>query len=455
MKKQGLIAGVFVVAALLLFSIGLFLIGDSHQAFTHHTTFYTEMFNVNGLAPGVKVRVAGYVSGQIENIGIPHRPSDKFRVKLRVDAKLRKLIRDDSVVTVETDGVVGDKFLLIHDGTDQSQEAAVGATLPAKEPIEISAVIAKVSTVVDQASGAIVDVQGKLNVTLDTATRTIANADGLITLARSGSGPVGVLLNDKQTAAQLKQTVANAEQASAHLNQVSVQAGQIVADTQSRQFPAKVDANIASAQHAAGQLDQASQQVNTTLNGALGPDRSGEDAAENIRESLSNVNLMTGNMADDTEALKHEFFFRGFFKKRGFFSLQEMTPTEYRSSAYFQRASNHRLWLDGAEAFTTNSKGSEVLSTTGERQIDRFIGGERNVIMDEPMVIEGYSEQAVAADQITISTSRSLLAAQYLEKHFRLKSQDIGVISLMATPPPSSTRASWDGACIVLLAQGK
>ena len=136
-------------------------------------------------------------------------------------------------------------------------------------------------------------------------------------------------------------------------------------------------------------------------------------------------------------------------------SLQELTPTQYRANSYFQRASNHRLWLDGAEAFTTNSKGSEILSTTGERQIDRFIGSEKNVIMDEPMVIEGYSEQSVAADQITISTSRSLLAAQYLEKHFRLKSQDIGVISLMATPPPSSARASWDGACIVLLARGK
>ncbi len=160
-------------------------------------------------------------------------------------------------------------------------------------------------------------------------------------------------------------------------------------------------------------------------------------------------------MADDTEALKHEFFFKGFFKKRGFYSLQELTPTEYRVNSYFQRADNHRLWLDGAEAFTTNSKGRQVLSATGERQIDRFIGDEKNVIMNEPMVIEGYSAQTVAADQIIISTSRSILAAQYLEKHFRLRSENIGLISLMATPPPSSARSSWDGACIVLLTRGK
>jgi phospholipid/cholesterol/gamma-HCH transport system substrate-binding protein len=345
--------------------------------------------------------------------------------------------------------------LLIQSGTDQSQEAAPSATLRSKEPVELSAVIAKASGVIDKASGAIVDVQGKLNVTLDTAARTINNADGVITLARNAGGRVGVLLNDKQTADRLKQAVVNAEEASAHLDQVSVQAGQIVNDAQSRQFPAKVDATIASAQHATQRLDQASQQVNRALNGALGPDHTGEDAAENIRESLSNVNLMTGNMADDTEALKHEFFFRGFFRKRGFYGLQDLTPAQYRNTAYFQRASNPRLWLDGAEAFTANSSGVEALSASGERQIDRFIGSEKTVVIDEPMVIEGYSEQALSADQITTSRSHTLLAAQYLEKHFHLRSQDIGVISLMATPPPSTGRASWDGACIVLLGRGK
>jgi phospholipid/cholesterol/gamma-HCH transport system substrate-binding protein len=453
--KAGLTAGIFVLSAVILFTLGLYMIGDSHNLFAHHVDFYTELSEVNGLSKGMIVQVAGFPAGQVLGIAIPNHPSAKFRIKLQLDNKLRKLIREDSFVTVETDGVVGDKYLLIHDGTDQSQEAAPGTTLRGKDPVELSAVIAKASGVIDQASGAIVDVQGKLNAALDTATGTIENADGLITLARSGKGSVGVLLNDKQTADRLKQTVANAEETSAHLNQLSVQAGQIVNDAQSRQFPAKVDATIAAAQHAAQQLDQASQQVNTALNGALGPDHSGEDAAENIRESLSNVNLLTGNMAEDTEALKHEFFFRGFFRKRGFYSLQELTPAQYRKTAYFQKASNPRLWLEGAEAFTTDSSGIEALSTSGERQIDRFIGSEKNVIIDEPMVIEGYSENAQAAKQITMSTSRSLLAAQYLEKHFRLRSQDIGVISLMATPPASSGRASWDGACVVLLGREK
>ena len=55
----------------------------------------------------------------------------------------------------ESDGIVGDKFLLIHDGSDQSPEAKSGDTLPSKEPVEISAMLEKVNGIMDQARGVI------------------------------------------------------------------------------------------------------------------------------------------------------------------------------------------------------------------------------------------------------------------------------------------------------------
>jgi phospholipid/cholesterol/gamma-HCH transport system substrate-binding protein len=455
MKHSFVVVGIFVASALLLFGIGLFMIGNSHEAFTRHVEFYTELFDVNGLSTGMRVRVEGFDAGQLDSIRIPGRPSDKFRLRLQVDDKLRNLIRDDSFVTVETDGVVGNKFLLIHDGTDQSHEAAPGATLPGKEPIEMSAVIAKATGVIDQASAVFGDVQGKLNVVLDSATKTLNNADGLVTDVRSGKGSIGVLLNDRQTAAQLKQTVANAEQASARLNQLSAQAGQLVTDVQSRQLPAKFDETLTTARHAAQQIDQASQQVNATLDTVLRPDAAGENAAENIRESFSNVNFAAANMADDTEALKHEFFFRGFFKKRGYYSLEELTPEQYRANPYFQRQSNHRSWLDAADTFTKDANGSEVLSVAGEQRINQIIGNVENSIVDEPIVVEGYSDHVSPENQISLSRARSLQVAQYLEKHFHLRSTDIGVMPLNATPPSKSGKVSWNGACIVFLAGKK
>ena len=50
----------------------------------------------------------------------------------------------------------------------------------------------------------------------------------------------------------------------------------------------------------------------------LSPDVHGKDPGDNIRETLSSLNEATANMADDTEALKHGFLFRGIFKRRGY-----------------------------------------------------------------------------------------------------------------------------------------
>jgi phospholipid/cholesterol/gamma-HCH transport system substrate-binding protein len=436
MKTNLAATGVFVISAVLLFGAGLFLIGDRQSAFSHHHDFYTEMSNVNGLAPGSKVRVSGFDAGEVTSLQIPDHPSGKFRIKLHVDKKLNNLIREDSVVSVESDGIVGDKFLLIHDGSDQSPEAKSGDTLPSKEPVEISAMLEKASGVLDQASATIGDVHIKLNLALD-------NADRILADARSGKGTVGMLLNDQVTAAQVKQVVANADQASANLNQASVQVKQIVANVQSRNLPEKMDDTLINLRHA-------SAQVNDTLTEALGPDHFGTDAGGNIRDSLSNVNQATSNLADDTEALKHEFFFRGFFKKRGFYSLQGLTPEQYRSTAFFDRNSNYRAWLSGDD-FAKDAKGNEILSPAGRLMVAHVLGNLDDSAINQPMVIEGYSTQTSPVEQLVLSRAHMLLVAHYLELHFHLNSKNIGVMPLNATPPQSAGKSTWDGACIVIL----
>jgi len=451
MKINYAIVGVFVLSAVLLFSVGLFLIGNRHKAFAHHVDFFTKLNNVNGLSPGSKVRVSGFEAGQITSVEIPDRPSAKFRLKLHVDNKLHNLIRDDSFVTVESDGLVGDKFLLIHEGSDQDQEAVSGATLPAKEPIELSSVIAKMTGVMDQANAAIGDIKTKAEGTLDAITTTVNNTNAIVTGIRSGKGAAGMLLTDQQTATAMKNAMGNAQQATANLNQVTVQARQVMSDCQSRDLFEKVEDTLNNAKDASRQFAKTSQQVNLTLTDALGPDRSGENAAQNIRETFSNVNLATANMADDTEALKHEFFFRGFFKKRGYYSLKDLKPDQYRSTPYFNSQKNRRVWLN-ADAFGRDSNGNEVLSAAGEQEIDQVIVTIENSAIDQQLIVEGYSSQASATDEMATSRSRSLIIAHYLEKRFHLSAKNIGLMPLNSIAPPSSGKISWDGACIVLLA---
>src|ERR1700679_3353491 len=104
MKNHNVVVGVFITAAIVLFGAALFLIGNEHKAFHHHVVFYTNFRNVDGLPKGAKVRVDGMDAGEVESLEIPGRPSQKFRLKLNVEDQLRGLIREDSFVTVETEG---------------------------------------------------------------------------------------------------------------------------------------------------------------------------------------------------------------------------------------------------------------------------------------------------------------------------------------------------------------
>jgi phospholipid/cholesterol/gamma-HCH transport system substrate-binding protein len=85
----------------------MFVIGDRHQAFARHTEYYSEFVNLAGLANGANVRVARMDAERVLAITAPDSPSSRFRVKWRIDARLRGLVRTDSVVTISAEGIVG------------------------------------------------------------------------------------------------------------------------------------------------------------------------------------------------------------------------------------------------------------------------------------------------------------------------------------------------------------
>jgi phospholipid/cholesterol/gamma-HCH transport system substrate-binding protein len=461
-KNHPILIGIFVFTALLLFTVGLFLIGNQHNAFSHHMDLYTEITDINGIVPGSQVRLSGFDAGQVTAIELPAQPAGRFRIRFQIDRKLGALIRDNSLVTVETDGIVGAKFLQIHEGSNGSQQAQIGATLPSSEPFEISAMEKKIAVIMDNANSTMGDLRGRLDSTIDSIHTTVDNADGMVTNAsgivtgvRQGKGTVGMLLTDPQSEMQVRQAIASAQQTAANLSQASLQVDQVVTDLQKRNLGQRAEDTLNNTRDATQQIDLTSHQINTTLDQALGPDRAGANAATNLRETLSNVNRSTANLADDTEAIKHEFFFRGFFKKRGYFSLQELTPDQYRNNRFFQNRDNRRDWLGADDAFTKDANGHEILSEVGTMQIDQFIGQAKNTIADQPLVVEGYSDQPSNADEIATSYARSMLVAHYLERRFRLSPRNVGILSLNATPPASSGKGSWNGACIVLLAEAK
>src|ERR1700733_13335749 len=451
MSNCNITVGIFVAAGVSLFTVGIFLIGNQHEAFARHFDVYTEFANLDGVAKGAKVRVAGMDAGEVVDIGVPDRPPAKFRLKLSIEQRLHVLVRTDSVVTIATEGVVGDKFLLVHQGGQQTSEAASLTTLPSREPLDLSDLMEKSAGMLKDVNGMMKQVGGKLNGALDAITTTVNNADDVVIGLKEGKGPAGMLLRDEDTAERLRQTVENARQATSALNHASRQADALVSDLRSRDLGQKADDAIVSARSAAQHIDATSQQLHQSLTEALGPDDQGEDAARNIQQSLSNLNQATGNMAEDTEALKQNFFFRGFFKRRGYYTLTDLKSDQYRKDKVFADPENHREWLTTEDLFQPASNGLNTLSPAGKKRIDTVAAQLGDSLVADAILIEGYSAAQDHDEQLALSRNRAILVSRYLHTRFQLNSRNIGVVSLNKRSPPGLHKDKWDGVCMVIL----
>src|SRR5262245_7282915 len=99
---------------------------------------YAEFKEIAALENGAKVRVAGMDAGQVEGIQVPGSPSAKFRVRMRVRSDLYPIIRLDSVATIQNDGLVGNKYVQIDAGTEQSPILADQGTIRSREPFDFA-----------------------------------------------------------------------------------------------------------------------------------------------------------------------------------------------------------------------------------------------------------------------------------------------------------------------------
>jgi phospholipid/cholesterol/gamma-HCH transport system substrate-binding protein len=467
MRIHSWIVGLFLCLGLGFFTAILFLIGNRHDVFGKHVVFYSEFADVSGLPSGAEIRVAGLEAGEVKNIRIPSSPASKFRLALQVKASARGMIRTDSVVSIRTEGIVGDKYISIQEGTSKAAEAPDGATLLSKEPLDIGAVIEKGSALLSNVDRSVTDIRGRVDVALDTVTRTVNHVDGVITVVQpdikkmvsnarqitstvndivsdlnAGKGPAGLLLKDEATRRQLQATLSNVEQASLNLKDVSTRADQVVTDLQSRNLAANVQVTL-------DNVRALSKEVKEAVDRMLAPDNMGVDGATNIRETLSNLNRGTTNLAEDTEALKHEFFFRGFFKKRGFYDLEQLAPADYVKACEHDNACNSRTWL-GAESLFDITGGSEELVEAGRRRIDAAVADSVDSLLNHVVVVEGYSATGTPDQQFVASRRRADLVRNYLESHFHLLHTEVGIVALRSKPPRGGGRTSWDGVAIVL-----
>src|SRR5262249_21394714 len=213
-----------------------------------------------------------------------------------------------------------------------------------------STLVAGGAKLLNDAQGTVPEVRAKLGTTLDTITSTVSNANDLVAGLKEGRGTAGMLLRDEALAGHIREAVTNTQQATADLGHASSEAAALMTDLRSRGIPQRADEIM-------DHLTDSARQVHQVVSDIAKPDQEGMSAAANIRESLMNASTATANLADASEALKHNFFTRGFFKDRGYYTLADLSPEKYRRDRTFTSRTHNRVWLSGSDLFQHGSDG--------------------------------------------------------------------------------------------------
>lgn len=462
--KRNLLVGLFVAGGVLLFAVGLFWIGDRRMLFSRSIPLTAEFANLSGLKVGAKVQVQGMDAGEVVATNVPVRPGAKFRVHFRVLDKFQPILRTDSVASIQMEGLVGSKVLQIEAGTEAGTPVEAGTVLQGREPVEIGQIIdltvetiRKVNDAVDEVEERVVKAVDTVTEVADTSHKVVAevgrDVDDLFTVTnrsvghvsamlegvREGRGTVGKLLTDDGVYERVRDTVANLEATTDNVRQTSENVNAIVADLRSRNIGEHAEQTVANLRETTARAKE--------VVGGLVPSEGSEGPMEELRAAITHTREATADLADNMEALKRNWLFRGFFRRRGFYDLNAVSVEDYVAGKVAPNRPRERSWVHRQELFTTDAEGDEVLSAAGRTTLQKLVTPYLRYAPNTPMMVEGYASEGPEAARFLRSRDRAQVVRRYIIDRFGLNARYVGVVPMGGVA--SESGELWDGVALV------
>ncbi|MBK9412114.1 MAG: MCE family protein [Bacteroidetes bacterium] len=191
--------GLFIMGGLLLFIIAVFIIGRQKNLFNPVFNLTSTFYNVSGLQVGNNVRFSGINVGTVDNIKIINDSTVKVDMIIRQEVK--QFLKEDCEVAIGSEGLIGDRLLIITQGSASAGPAIEGQELGSIEPVETDAIMASLEVTAGNAeiiSESLAEIMMKIN---------------------SGQGTLGRLIQDSTIAENFNQTMLNLKKSSQGLNQ--------------------------------------------------------------------------------------------------------------------------------------------------------------------------------------------------------------------------------------------
>jgi phospholipid/cholesterol/gamma-HCH transport system substrate-binding protein len=435
--------GVFVLGGLVLFTLGLFMIGDRQMAFAKKFTVYTEFRKITGLQPGAIVRVSGAKAGSVTEIRPPNTPSEKFRVELEIAEDLHQLVRTDSLASIETEGLVGGSYLGISTGTAAAPPVAANGTIAGKEPFDIADLMQQMADTIKRVNDTFDEMKAEVQGTVLAVGDTVDNANALI---------VDVSVDLKQMAASGAALSKDAAQIAEGIRSGKGSLGKLVNDDE---LYNRTTAIAKQAEEIAINARQVVENANNTLKGFQSKDGPVQGMTASVKQTMDDARSAIEGLAENMEALKRNFLLRGFFNRRGYFDLAQMSPADYRKGALTKGSDRRavRVWgpADVLFELAPEDPAHERLTDAGKAWIDAAIAPYLEQVASGIVIVEGYAQHGAREEQYLRSRARASLVRAHLITRFDLDPQATGAMPLSADSTGGPGNSPWDGVALAVI----
>ncbi len=309
---QQIKVGIFVLAGLTLFLVSIFFIGSENNIFSKTFTVAVVFKNVEGLKSGDNVWLSGVKIGTVSDVKIISQ--GKVVVNLSLKDKQNQFIKKDAIASIGSDGLVGNKIVVIRPG--------------------ISGDIIAPDDTINTSSPA--DTQELINIAKDVGENTRSITSDLKTIAQrvnDGKGIVGELLNDGTIAKELRDAIvnlrttgSNTAKASAELHTLLYQMRNgdgllptLISDTTYLKTFQNALANVEKVSVNASVVSENLQNMAVKMNNkdnAVGLLLADTLLANQVKNTVQNAAQASQKLDENMEALQHNFLFRGYFRKQ-------------------------------------------------------------------------------------------------------------------------------------------
>jgi phospholipid/cholesterol/gamma-HCH transport system substrate-binding protein len=308
--------GVFVLGGLLFLIILLFMIGQNENMFGSNYMLKTHVDNAAGLRVGNNVRYSGIEVGTVKKVIILN--DTLIEISMVIDKSMKKVIRKNAIVTLGTDGLIGNKVVNIEPGAGLADIAVENDLLPFRMSINTENMLRTLSG----SNKNIEDITNELKI----AVVRINASEGL-----------WKLLNDTVLAAGLRKSAINLQKATANAERMTSDMQQIIGDVKDGKgsvgkilrdtgIEYNLNATIKQLQKVADEADKLAGNLNLMVknidheiqegSGSIHAILKDTAMVNKLNMSLSNVEKGTAAFNENMEAAKHNFLFKGYFKKQ-------------------------------------------------------------------------------------------------------------------------------------------